>query len=684
MTLTAKENTDPRNQIESLGFQNQRHYLEVALGRNAGLLSAADQEQLINARVAIPGLGGVGGVHLVTLARMGIGAFKLAEFDRFEPANVNRQYGAKVEHFGQLKLEAMVAEARQINPFLDLTLFPDGVNEANVAAFLSGVDLVVDGIDFFAFEVRRLIFNTARQMGIPVVTAGPMGFSAAMLVFMPDQGMSFDDYFAIDEGMSLEEKLLAFFIGLAPRGTQMDYIDATRIDMRAQQGPSIAAACQLCASVAATEAVRILLKRPGIRSAPYYFQYDPLVRKFHRGQLRMGNRHPLQRFKLNRLKARWLNGDGPLRASWKPSPLVNPKATRLSGPVADYILQAAIRAPSGDNCQPWRFRVNQNRVSLFLQPEVDRSLFNVEQYASLIACGAAVENMRLAASRYGFEARVNLFPHASEPLRVADVDFEAAGQAEDPLQSFISDRHTNRTVYDGRAVSAQTLARLTAQCDEFPGVELDLMTDRKHLRQIARLVWQADRVRLENRQLHAHFVKMVRFTISEALRLRDGLPLGNLEAGKGGEWFLRLTRPWAAMNACNHLGASRLIARISYNGITQASAVGLVKCRDLTPASFIQGGRALQRIWLAATREGLDFQPMTAITLFWLRWQLGRQDGFDESQRRLLEIMWPAYKRLLVGDADAGQGHVMLFRIGYGRPVTCRTLRRPIQTFSMA
>ena len=683
MTPDTKENMDPRHQIESLGFQNRRHYLEVALARNAGLLSSADQERLLNARVAIPGLGGVGGVHLVTLSRMGIGGFKLAEFDRFEPANVNRQYGAKVDHFGQPKLEAMVAEARQINPFLDLSLFPEGVNAANVTSFLDGVDLVVDGIDFFAFEVRRLIFNTARRMGIPVVTAGPMGFSAAMLVFMPAKGMSFDEYFAIDEGMSLEEKLLAFFIGLAPRATQMDYIDATRIDMRAQQGPSIAAACQLCASVAATEAVRILLQRPGICPAPYYFQYDPLVRKFHRGQLRMGNRHPLQRLKLKRLKSHWLNGDGPLRASWKPAPLVNPKATRLSGPVVDYILQAAIRAPSGDNCQPWRFRVDHNRISLYLRPEVDRSLFNVEQYASLIACGAAVENMRMAASRYGFEAHTTFLAHPQEPLRIADIDFEATGATEDPLQSFIPERHTNRTVYDGRAIDPRVLATLAAQCNGFPDVELDLLTDRRRLRQIARLVWQADRIRLENRQLHAHFMKMVRFTTDEALSHRDGLPIGNLEAGKGGEIFLRLTRPWAAMNACNHLGASRLIARISYNGIMQASAVGLVKCRDHAPESYLEGGRALQRIWLAATRAGLDFQPMTAITLFWLRWQLGRKDAFATNQRRLLEIMWPAYERLLVGDDPNGQGHVMLFRIGYGRRVACRTLRRSTRSFSI-
>lgn len=145
--------------------------------------------------------------------------------------------------------------------------------------------------------------------------------------------------------------------------------------------------------------------------------------------------------------------------------------------------------------------------------------------------------------------------------------------------------------------------------------------------------------------------------------------------------FLRMTRPWAAMQACNHLGASRLIARISHNGITQASGVGLVKCRDFKPESFVEGGRALQRIWLAATREGLDFQPMTAITLFWLRWQLGQQDAFPAKQRRLLEMIWPAYERLFVGHGNAGQGHVMLFRIGYGRRVDCRTLRRPTPSF---
>jgi sulfur-carrier protein adenylyltransferase/sulfurtransferase len=76
----------------------------------------------------------------------------------------------------------------------------------------------------------------------------------------------------------------------------------------------------------------------------------------------------------------------------------------------------------------------------------------------------------------------------------------------------------------------------------------------------------------------------------------------------------------------------------------------------------------------------LDFHPMTAVTLFRLRWQLGGPQQFDPSHRRLLEALWPHYERLfqVVHDPEA---HIMLFRIGRGRPVGCRTLRKPLEAF---
>jgi len=94
------------------------HY-ETAFSRNVGWVTAQEQQRLRSSRVAVAGLGGAGGFHLLTLARLGIGAFTLAEFDSFEVANFNRQPGASVSTLGRPKLDVMVEMARDINPELD-------------------------------------------------------------------------------------------------------------------------------------------------------------------------------------------------------------------------------------------------------------------------------------------------------------------------------------------------------------------------------------------------------------------------------------------------------------------------------------------------------------------------------------------------------------------------------------
>jgi sulfur-carrier protein adenylyltransferase/sulfurtransferase len=62
---------------------------DAAFERNLGWFTEAEQLTLRGKCVAIAGLGGVGGVHLITLARLGIGAFHIADFDRFSLANFN-------------------------------------------------------------------------------------------------------------------------------------------------------------------------------------------------------------------------------------------------------------------------------------------------------------------------------------------------------------------------------------------------------------------------------------------------------------------------------------------------------------------------------------------------------------------------------------------------------------------
>jgi len=671
------ENLTHITKLRALGYQNKYHYLEEALSRNAGFITPAEQDRLIDATVAIPGLGGVGGAHLVTLARMGVGRFHLADFDVFEPANLNRQYGAKTSHLGRSKLDVMIEEALNINPYLEIRKFPQGVEKHNLKAFLDGVDVVVDGIDFFNFDVRRMMFNKARAMGVHVVTAGPLGYSSAMLVFAPDRGMGFDAYFAIHDGMSLDEKLLSFMVGLAPRATHRRYIDPRSIDLANHRGPSLVAGCENCAATAATEVIRILLQRDGIRAAPHYFQYDPFVRRFYTGYLPWGNRNPLQRLKIKMMKRGLLKKPRTDGAMPRRSPLVADVGADIPAEVTDYLLRAAIQAPSGDNCQPWWFRTGKNRIDILLRPDADQSLFNVNQFASMIGCGAAIENLLLAASRYGLAGDVSYRPDGETHDCLATISLSRAEIAEDPLQRFIWERHTNRTKYRNQALAPDSVVELIRSQDAFPEMELKLYQSKEDIRAIARLVYRADRVRVETRALHEHLMSKIRFSEEEVFNDRIGFPLKNLEAGLGGEMFLKMTRNWSTMHFLNWVGLSRIVPMISYQGILQAPLVGLLKCPDTRPSTLIHGGRALERLWLTATRMGLAFQPMTAITLFWMRWRMKQLGALGGKQERLLQSLWGKYHELFDVAGDSREGHVMLFRIGVGRQVACRTVRRP-------
>lgn len=270
---------------------------DAAFSRNIGWVTELEQAALRAKRVAIAGMGGVGGGHLLTLTRLGIGGFSIADFDTFAIANFNRQAGAMVSSLGRAKVDVLAAMARDINPECDLRLFPQGVSVGNLDDFLNSADLYVDALDFFAFEARRAVFAACHRLGIPAVTAAPLGIGAAVLVFLPGQ-MSFEEYFRLD-GCDEEEMALRFLVGLSPAMLQFGYLaDSTRVNLAERRGPSTVAACQLCAGVTGTEALKILLGRSGVRAAPHGYQFDAYRNRLARTWRPGGNRNPLQRIAL--------------------------------------------------------------------------------------------------------------------------------------------------------------------------------------------------------------------------------------------------------------------------------------------------------------------------------------------------------------------------------------------------
>lgn len=265
---------------------------DAAFLRNIGWVTEAEQARLRRCRVAIGGLGGVGGNHLLTLTRMGIGRFKIADFDAFSIVNFNRQVGATVESLGQPKIEILAKMARSINPEIELETYPAGIQKETLDEFLAGADIYVDGLDFFAFQTRQMTFSACRYHGIPAVTAAPLGMGAALLVFGPD-GMSFEDYFGFD-GCDELEMAIRFLVGLSPAMLQRAYVaDISRVNLAQRLGPSSVAACQLCAGLAAVETLKLLLDRKGVRLAPWGSQFDAYRMRYVQTWRPGGYRNPL-------------------------------------------------------------------------------------------------------------------------------------------------------------------------------------------------------------------------------------------------------------------------------------------------------------------------------------------------------------------------------------------------------
>lgn len=271
------------------------NYFE-AFSRNLGFLSRDEQIRLRDARVAIAGLGGTGGAQVHALARMGVGKFNLADPDTFELVNFNRQSGATVPNIGRLKTDVARDTILAINPEADVRVFEDGVGAQNIGAFLDGVDVVVDSLDFYCFEERFLLYRHARAKGLWVLTAPPLGFGFTLLMFDP-KGMKFEDYFGFRQEMSERQRVIALIAGIAPRPFMLKYLDRSRPDFEGRRLPSVGAAPFMIAGVVATEVTRILLGKGEPMAAPTVYQFDALLRQFRMRTYPWGMRGPVQKLK---------------------------------------------------------------------------------------------------------------------------------------------------------------------------------------------------------------------------------------------------------------------------------------------------------------------------------------------------------------------------------------------------
>ena len=604
--------------------------------------------------------------------RLGIGAFNLADFDVFELQNFNRQVGATLPTIGREKLEVLVDMARSINPELDIREFPEGINAANLADFLEGVDLYLDGLDFFAVEARRQVFAACAEQGIPATTAAPLGMGAAVLNFLPGR-MTFEEYFRL-AGQSEEEQLLRFFLGLSPAMVQRRYlIVPSVVNLEEHRGPSTNLACELCAGVAAGQAVKILLNRGKVVTAPRGLQFDAYRNQVVHTWVPGGNNNPLQRLKLGIARRLFAKDKTRNPMQIQPPPRDN---------VIQQILELARWAPSGDNTQPWRFEIQDERhVVVHGFDTRDHVIYDLQGHASQLALGGLLETIEIAARSRGLRCEVQRHLEAPETRPTFDIYFSNMPAETHSLEGAIRARCTQRRPLSRRPLGERERNALEASVGE--GYRVLWLEGKTTLRQVARLLFLNAHIRLTTPEAYPVHRDIIEWNAQFS---QDRIPDQALGANPATTRLMRWTlRSWRRVNFMNTFLGGTLLPRLQLDVLPalRCAAHFVILARQPLHSldDYVAGGRAMQRFWLTATRLGLQFQPEMTPLIFasYVRADL----AFSRKQRSLDDARALTQKLdQLLGQAGS-ECAVFMGRIGSGPAPAARSVRLPLERLMM-
>lgn len=293
------------------------------------------------------------------------------------------------------------------------------------------------------------------------------------------------------------------------------------------------------------------------------------------------------------------------------------------------LLRAASAAPSLYNSQPWRFMITDHEVRVFVDPERRSPVADPEGRQQVIACGAALFNLRLAIRHLGYQPQVSLWPSRDDPDHLATVRRGAisdAGAAERKLYAQIQLRHTNREYFGGRPIypAARQVVRYAAAVESGWLRPVDSPTDRAT---VTRLLVRAIRAQ---RTDHALGMEMARWLHSE--RGTEGMPV----AAWHGRQF--------PVPGLDERGDSADWERAIAQEVDALSFFVLATPHD-TPTAWLTAGQALQRALLAATQLDLSASFFNQVVEQpELRTELAEQLDMNAYPQMMFRLGYPGYE----------------------------------------
>jgi tRNA A37 threonylcarbamoyladenosine dehydratase len=653
----------------------EKEFIKVRTLRNNFKIAPSEQNELSTKKIGIIGLSVGQSVALAMSLERSFGEIRLADFDILELSNLNR-IKAGVTSLGIEKSVIAAREISEIDPYLKISLFREGINEGNVESFILGngkLDLLIDECD--SLDIKFLLREKAKLFRVPVImeTSDRGMLDIERFDNEPEREIFHGMVQGIDrnelKNLTNKERvsIVLKITGLETLSTRMK-ASLLEIGQSITSWPQLASGVFLGGASVAHVGRRLLLGDQ-VPSGRFYVDFDEIIKIDQAEILDILPSYPAVSESINRIT----------RAL--------PKHVLQSGYILSKmelndILSHSNMAPSGGNVQPWIWVFDKKGLlHLFHDKDRSESMLDFKGSGSLIAFGAALENLRLTSAKMGLDIELIIHIVEFEEDCIATVRFISKFKNSIKVKNWelvegIGIRCTNRKNNQRQDIKISDLDILTSLAEE-EGFFLKIKKENNELAKLAEIVGGMDRMRFFHEQGLADFIKEVRWTEKDAAELKDGIDIATLELSGTERAAMGLLKDPRTVRFFRKFLMGYGLTKISKDTLTTSSAVLVLGSKEYSAREYLKAGQVLQRIWIKANMMGISFQPVSAMIFIFHKVSMEQNHGFTKGEEIEVNKFKAEFDQVF--KMSKSEKSLFMFRINEAGEPSVRAFRRDVE-----
>ncbi|MCE6989502.1 Rv1355c family protein [Dyadobacter sp. CY323] len=660
-----------------LHIVDESEFIELRTSRNQYKITLEEQQSLARKSIGIIGLS-VGHAVAVSIAmERACGKLKLADFDTIELSNLNR-IKTGLHNIGVNKCIVTAREIAEIDPFLVIECYTDGITKENMAGFLldgGKLDILIDECDELSIKIGCRVMARSHQMPVVMETSDRGMLDVERFDLEPDrpifhgmlEGIPFEKF----ENVSDQDRLqLVMKIVDAANVSKRGQLSLVEVGQTIGTWPQLASAVTLGAGVVTDVCRRILLNQY-TESGRYYIDIESLVGNKLKKAENPAPINPYQPFDVR-------------EAIQIADSLTVHDSIAIDERILQEIVTAACLAPSTGNDQPWKWLYKNNCLHLFHDRYRSYSFGDFDQIASNLSFGAAYENLILKSNEAGFSVKANLFPLGEESILIACISFLPQHHAAETepvyapgLAAQIEERCTNRNPSKAVAIPAIEIDDLKKAGESIDGARFYFF-ESEQMMAIADIIGECDRVRLLNPIGHYDFVnREMKWSPADAERDKDGIDIRTLGMDSSQMTALSIIKDEEIIRSLRTIDGAHALVEVARKSMETASGIGMITMPAYSYTDFFRGGMAMERLWLQAEELGYAVHPQISPFYLFPRITHGQNAGLDDGEVTKLKELRKRFLQIVPLEDNIAE--VFLFKIASAPKPEIKSYRLPLE-----